>query len=167
MEGLYNVYAWQWKPNGGSTPAVRVKAGVPITEANFVVEAYLNRKDGTWDAYAVEQSDDPGWTPENEEVSKMLDKEEGKVTKQAFEPFVKSVSEYWGDRMPMMCMEELGELVQAISKCERKDKADECVENLIDEMGDVLISVWALAYHYGITRMDIGRRVNEKMSKQY
>ena len=153
MEGLYNVYAWRWRPDGGSTPAVRVAEGVDITRATDTVEAYLNRQDAQWDAYAVEQSDDPGWT--------------GKMTKQTFESFVKSVSEFWGDQMPMMCLEELGELTQAISKCERKDKADEQVENLIDEMGDVLISVWALAHHYGITRTDIGRRVNEKMGRKY
>lgn len=62
MEGLYNVYAWQWRADGGGTPAVRVLTGVPISEASVAVEAYLNREDGTWDAYAVEQSDDPGWS---------------------------------------------------------------------------------------------------------
>ena len=66
MESLYNVYAWQWKPSG-STPAVRVGTGIDIIRANDMVEAYLNRKDGTWDAYAVEQSDDPGWDPASDE----------------------------------------------------------------------------------------------------
>ena len=55
---LYNVYAWH---KGG--PAIRVKEGCSITEASFVVDAYLNRG-LEWDAYAVEQSDDPGWVPE-------------------------------------------------------------------------------------------------------
>ena len=54
-ELLYNVYAWH-----DHGPAIRVSEGVSITEANMVVEAYLNRG-LEWDAYAVEQGDDPGW----------------------------------------------------------------------------------------------------------
>ena len=60
-EKLYNVYVWEWKSSGQSTPAIRIKEGVDVREANDVVDAYLNREDGMWDAYAVEQSDDPGW----------------------------------------------------------------------------------------------------------
>ena len=156
MEGLYNVYAWRWRPDGGSTPAVRVLEGVPISEATIGVEAYLNRTDGEWDAYLVEQSDDPGWTPpkENKPDKGFLD-------------FVKEVEMFWGDSMPRMCVEELSELTKAICKCERYDKDDRSVEKVIDEMGDVLISVWALAHHYGISKQDIGKRVKEKMDKSY
>ena len=62
MDELYNVYVWEWKATGQSTPAVRIKTGVSITEAHTVVDAYLKREDAVWDAYAVAQSDDPGWT---------------------------------------------------------------------------------------------------------
>ena len=90
---------------------------------------------------------------------------------ESFEKFVGGVSDFWGSRMPMMCVEELGELTQAICKYEREgclEQFDDYLwRNLVDEMGDVLISVWALAHHYGIAKTDIGKRVKTKMEKKY
>ena len=134
MEKLYNVYVWHCTPAGQRSSAVRVKECVGILEANDTLDAYFNRGDGEWDGYVVERFDDPGWSPAHKFFSE-----------NEFEEFAKSVSEFWDDMMPILCMEELGELVQAISKVERDDKEDSRVERLIDEMGDVLISVWALA----------------------
>lgn len=59
---LYNVYAWE---QGHS--AVRVLTGVPIEQASDCVDIYLKRG-LEWDAYLVEQSDDPGW-PDSEPSS--------------------------------------------------------------------------------------------------
>ena len=55
-ESKWNVYAWH--KNG---PAIRVLVGGSVSEAAMVVDAYLNRG-LEWDAYMVEQSDDPGWS---------------------------------------------------------------------------------------------------------
>ena len=55
---LYNVYAWH-----DHNPAIRVAEGKPFAEAAITVDAYLNRG-LEWDAYMVEQSDDPGWIAE-------------------------------------------------------------------------------------------------------
>ena len=62
-EKLYNVYAWRWRPDGNSTPAVRVAEKTDIVRASNMVDAYLNRG-LEWDAYMVEVSDDPGWSDE-------------------------------------------------------------------------------------------------------
>ncbi len=55
---LWNVYAWNRKhaPN-----AIRVEEAVPLQEASFAVDAYLNRG-LDWDAYMVQCTDDPGYT---------------------------------------------------------------------------------------------------------
>ena len=85
------------------------------------------------------------------------------------------VSDYWGDKMPMMVMEEAGELIQAISKFERKGcKADsDEYKNLIDEIGDMYISLKALELHYwglnGKKTIEtmIEERIERKLSKKY
>lgn len=59
-EPLYNVYAWH---KGGHAILV-AKDVKSITEANDIVEIYLNRG-LDWDAYAVSQEDDPGYIPED------------------------------------------------------------------------------------------------------
>ena len=60
MENKYNVYAWYRKKDGTTSSAIRVAEGVDIRLASDYVDAYLNREDAEWDAYLVEQSDDPG-----------------------------------------------------------------------------------------------------------
>lgn len=83
------------------------------------------------------------------------------------------VAEYWGDRMPMMCMEEAAELIQAISKLERfRDNVfvgipKEAKKPLIDEIGDMYISINAIMYYYGISQEDINKRVEYKLNKKY
>ena len=154
-EKLYNVYAWYKKSDGRVSSALRVGEGLNISRANDMVDAYLNRKDTVWDAYIVEQSDDPGWARD------LCRKKANKpVFHNAFEEFVQDISAIWEDQMPMLCIEELSELIRVISKCERNYKEDDYVVKVIDEMGDAFISIWALAHHYGISRKDIERRVN-------
>ena len=86
----------------------------------------------------------------------------------------KEVAEYWGDRMPMMAMEEMAELIKAISKFERLDFAEETNEmiksgwlNVIDEIGDVFISCKALMSRYGIPQERVDKRINDKLNKKY
>ena len=88
---------------------------------------------------------------------------------------IDSVAKYWGDMMPIMTMEESGELIQAISKLERfyksdfKDESEENAlkQNLVDEMGDAIIAIQALRIHYGIEDDAIHKRINKKLSKEY
>lgn len=90
------------------------------------------------------------------------------VTKSKFEAFAEGVASHWGDKMPMMAMEECGELVQAISKMEREAGSPAYLRQaLVDEIGDVLISAWALAAHYGISKDEVQARVEHKMNKKY
>ena len=106
------------------------------------------------------------------------------------------VAEYWGDRMPMMAMEEAGEFIQAISKYERalveaKNREEKLAEedagaqadfereteemvrtarqNLIDEFGDMWITLLALQSRYedGSWGDDIDKRIESKLSKKY
>lgn len=73
------------------------------------------------------------------------------------------ISNYWGDKMPMMAMEEAGELIQAISKVERK-KSNKARENLIEEIRDMYISLMAIQYRYGITVTEIQKAIDEKVN---
>lgn len=86
------------------------------------------------------------------------------------------VQYYWGERMPMMVMEEAGELIQAISKYERKNGVREVSQNLIDEIGDMYISLMALQLQLNEKiEAELGdtvgnlieKRIEEKLNKKY
>jgi NTP pyrophosphatase (non-canonical NTP hydrolase) len=86
-----------------------------------------------------------------------------------------SVNEHWGELMPIMACEEMGELTQAISKFERHCKLDDNFSEakslyrrgIIEEMADVWIACAALANRYNITAADVGERIWQKMDKKY
>ena len=84
------------------------------------------------------------------------------------------VQSYWGHMLPMMSMEEAGELIQAISKYERKRKdvfPDAAKQDLIDEIGDMYICLMALQIRYTpeIANLDerIEKRIEKKLRKHY
>lgn len=77
----------------------------------------------------------------------------------------KGVADFWGQQMPMLVMEEAGELIQAISKVERGK--EDAMENLMREMADMYISLEALSYHYGIGPSIIADYIGEKLNKKY
>lgn len=105
------------------------------------------------------------------------------------------VNEYWGDKMPLMCAEEAGELIQAISKVERTRvgfdkcvaieieelfKRDDCdkiideynehcdaMENLKKEMADMWITLGVLMNRYKIDYDQVERLVEKKLEKKY
>jgi NTP pyrophosphatase (non-canonical NTP hydrolase) len=83
---------------------------------------------------------------------------------------VDDVNRYWGNLMPMMAMEEAGELIQAISKYERsipfKDR-ETYKKKLIEEMADVYISMAALRIKYDIDTDNVDSAINEKLNKKY
>lgn len=73
---------------------------------------------------------------------------------------------FWGDRTPMMVIEELGELIQAISKHERK-KDSSSFDNLKEEIRDVFISLGMLINHYNDMYCDdIADNIVEKLSEK-
>lgn len=103
----------------------------------------------------------------------------------------KQVNMYWGEQMPMMAMEELAELQQAISKYERaKKKATKELEakgyddddlyeedfldmthdkweDVLKEMADVFIACSALIHRYEIDPWFIESKIQEKLDKKY
>lgn len=78
------------------------------------------------------------------------------------------VQKFWGDKMPMLAMEEAGEFIQAISKYEREQN-DITRQNLIDEIGDMLITIMALQARYedGGLSDAINKRIVTKLNKRY
>lgn len=77
-----------------------------------------------------------------------------------------NVAKFWGDRMPMMAMEECGELIQAISKDERyRNTFTE--DKLLEEMADVVISIYALMALRELTPEDLQVKIDAKLSKKY
>jgi NTP pyrophosphatase (non-canonical NTP hydrolase) len=93
------------------------------------------------------------------------------------------VQEYWRDRMPMMFMEECGEAIQAISKFERvtfdpiedstirEKRGAEAEKGLIDELGDMYISLMAITLQYRQMIDDFDEklktRIETKLNKKY
>lgn len=91
---------------------------------------------------------------------------------------IKEVSDHWGSMMPMMTMEECGELIQAISKLERSGgstwlnnpdspSVKELRNNLIKEMADVEIAISALRNYYGIDPREVAIAIGIKLNKKY
>lgn len=99
---------------------------------------------------------------------------------------IQDVTDFWKHKMPMMAMEELSEVIQAISKVERaRDVFREAIENdvevvdaaryqidkrkdeLKDEIRDIYISMRALMLYYGIDESDVMEKVEEKLNKKY
>lgn len=73
----------------------------------------------------------------------------------------RKVASHWKSLMPIMTCEELGELIQAISKYERasqtnSDNLPGCKLDLEDDLADVIISITALGelYHVSWDRVD-------------
>lgn len=89
------------------------------------------------------------------------------MLKIGMEEEIKGVSEYWKDLMPMMAMEEAGELIQAISKYIRKGDLNDRRQDLIDEIGDMYISLEAIMRTFEIDTKEVEERIKNKLSKTY
>lgn len=73
---------------------------------------------------------------------------------------------FWNDRVPMMVMEECAELIQAISKFNRHMNP-ETSQDLIDEIGDVYISLEMLRQYYKIPLPAVKKRIFDKLDRRY
>ena len=91
---------------------------------------------------------------------------------------IKEVADHWGAMMPMMTMEECGELIQAISKLERcggttwlnnvnSHYVNEYRQQVIKEIADVNIAMNALMVHYGIDAREVAIAIGNKLLKDY
>lgn len=93
------------------------------------------------------------------------------MQKQWFMDKTAGVARFWDDKMPMMAMEECGELIQAVSKRERyanfKQMTEVTHQALVTEMGDVMISIGALMSRYGIGLDELEDYIGEKLGKVY
>ena len=79
---------------------------------------------------------------------------------------ISDVEKHWDQRMPMMAMEEMGELIQAISKMERANddyERSERMTNLVEELRDTYISLMALQIRYGIDMNEMVDEINMKL----
>ena len=75
------------------------------------------------------------------------------------------MQKFWGDKFPMMCMEEAAELQQAISKMERYTNQPERKEDLKEEIRDVIICISGLMARYDITDTDINELIVNKLKE--
>lgn len=76
---------------------------------------------------------------------------------------IKSVADFWDEKMPMLCMEECGELIQAVSKVERKGLDVDTERNLKEEIRDIYISLMAIQFHYNISDTEIEEMIGQKL----
>lgn len=77
----------------------------------------------------------------------------------------KDVDNYWAEKMPMMAMEEMGELIQALSKKERNPSLP--TDDIEDEIRDVSICIGALMQHYGIDHQIVEQKIAAKLGVVY
>lgn len=77
----------------------------------------------------------------------------------------KDVDNYWAEKMPMMAMEEMGELIQALSKKERDPSLP--TDDIEDEIRDVSICIGALMQHYGIDHWIVEQKIAAKLGVVY
>lgn len=91
--------------------------------------------------------------------------------------YTDGVSDFWREQMPMNTMEEMGELIQAISKLERyihrymsgynPEEYMERMDAVETEMADVIIAVLALSHWYNMDQADILKKMEKKLDVKY
>ncbi len=99
----------------------------------------------------------------------------------------KEINGFWGDQMPLLCTEECGELVQAISKVERaliqhertKESEDEFLrdtcrrrvgatkDGLMAEIADMYIVLSVLKERYDLSDDKINECIDRKLDRNY
>ena len=77
---------------------------------------------------------------------------------------VDDIEKFWGDKVPIMACEELGELITAISHRER-GRIDN--DQVAAEIADVLISCGMLMTRYKISEELLTNKLTEKTNRKY
>lgn len=75
-----------------------------------------------------------------------------------------SIEKYGKETQSIVCMEECGELIQAISKRLRGKPG--AIDNLAEEMADVTICLYLLQEMYGITDKQLEEWIARKTARQ-
>lgn len=75
-----------------------------------------------------------------------------------------SIEKYGKETQSIVCMEECGELIQAISK--RLRGKPDATDNLAEEMADVTICLYLLKEMYGITDTQLEEWITRKTARQ-
>ena len=97
------------------------------------------------------------------------------------EGLFKKVAYYWNEDMPMMTMEECGELIKALSKYEKfvkrshpdmkqdeiEEKYEKLRDDLMGEIRDVYIALEAIKILYGIDDNVLNELIEKKLNKKY
>lgn len=84
---------------------------------------------------------------------------------------INKIVNYFGNKTPIVAMEECGELIQAISKMERDELAkcpgvnNSIKDNLIEELADVYICIEMLGDYYGISSDVFWSMVEQKIQR--
>lgn len=88
---------------------------------------------------------------------------------------IKKIADTYGyEPQSRQCIEEMAELTQAINKFWRKcgngqpteKEMDACRKNLIEELADVQIMIWQMAYLLGVDTMpDITRKIDRQIKR--
>ena len=91
-------------------------------------------------------------------------------TERQRDTIVETVNMYQ-EKQLMICVEEMAELMQAISKIKRVDTADDeamngCIYKIIEEMADVYIMLEQMQYLFGINHRTIEQFINDKLIRQ-
>ena len=75
-----------------------------------------------------------------------------------------SIEKYGKETQSIVCMEECGELIQAVSK--RLRGKPDVTDNLAEEMADVIICLYLLKEMYGITDAQLDEWIARKTARQ-
>lgn len=78
----------------------------------------------------------------------------------------KSIEYHGASMQVMVCVEEMGELLQAISKTVRFPAAGIYMVNLAEEMADVMVYLENLKQIYGITDEMLDEWIRQKQARE-
>lgn len=78
----------------------------------------------------------------------------------------KSIKTYGVEKTLLVCIEEMSELIQAITKIERYPGDQKRYENVIEEIADVSICIEYLRKIYYISDNQIKKEINKKIRRQ-
>lgn len=91
--------------------------------------------------------------------------------KNKYKKSIEKTIDTYGQTLLLIACEEMGELMQAISKMERvlvsKEDKKKHKEHIIEEIADVLIVLDELMYYYDISIDDVKKMKTEKKERLY
>lgn len=77
----------------------------------------------------------------------------------------KSIEHYGVEMQLLVCIEELSELIKAITKAERYTNDETKIDDIAEEIADVLICIEYLKMIYNIDQEEIESWINKKIKR--